>query len=128
MTLGMTTLPCTETVEQVPRRVVAEIEARELEIVAVIDHNGDAADAGVDMPDSKLIVFRHPSGPAPLMLAHPEIGLDLPMKLLLWKRGDGAVFVTFNTAEFLSERHSLTAAETDVLRVTEAVAETVCRD
>jgi uncharacterized protein (DUF302 family) len=122
---GITTLPCRDSVEQVLRRLVAEIEARDLEISAVIDHDGDAADVGLDMPDSKLVVFGHPSRRTPLMVSHPVLALDLPMKLLVWQRTDGAVFLSYNTAEFLAARHALEPVEADTLRIVEDVAEAV---
>src|SRR4051812_39179482 len=114
---GITTFECEDDVDRVFRQSVVEIEGRGLEISAVIDHNGDACDAGLDMPDSKLVVFGHASRRTPLMLAHPLLALDLPMKLLIWKRDDGGVFVSFNRAEFLAARHDLDEAETNVLGV-----------
>jgi uncharacterized protein (DUF302 family) len=119
---GIVTLACRGGVEQVLRRVVSEIDRRDLEISTVIDHNGDAADAGLDMPDSKLVVFGHAQRRTPLMLSHPTLGLDLPMKLLIWRGDDGAVFVSFNTAEYLAARHELSDAETDRLRVVSDIA------
>ena len=120
---GITTLACREPVEQVLRRAVTEIEARELEISVVIDHNGDAEDVGLDMPESKLVVFGHPARRTPLMVSHPVLALDLPMKLLVWKRQDGAVFVSFNSAEYLAARHALEPAEADMLRIVADIAE-----
>ena len=120
---GIVTLRCGDGIEHVLRRVVAEIAERDLEISTVIDHNGDAADAGLDMPDSKLVVFGHAHRRTPLMVAHPTIALDLPMKLLIWRREDGGVYISFNTAEFLGSRHSLDAAETDMLRIVADIAE-----
>jgi uncharacterized protein (DUF302 family) len=119
---GILTLECRDGVEQVLRRVVAEIDGRDLEISAVIDHNGDAADAGLDMPDCKLVVFGHARRRTPLMLAHPTLALDMPLKLLIWRQGD-AVFLSFNSTEFLATRHALTDAESDVLRVVAEIAE-----
>jgi uncharacterized protein (DUF302 family) len=122
---GIMTLPCGDDVDRVLRRSVAEIEARGLDISAVIDHNGDAADAGLDMPDSKLLVFGHANRRTPLMVAHPLLALDLPMKLLIWTQPDGSVFVSFNSAEFLAERHCLDANETDALRIVADIAAAV---
>ena len=120
---GIRTIRCQEDVEHVLRRVVVEIERRDLEISAVIDHSGDAEEAGLDMPDSKLVVFGHPHRRTPLMVAHPTLALDLPMKLLIWRDADGAVFISFNTAEFLAARHTLTDPETDLLQIVAEIAE-----
>lgn len=119
------TLRCSGDVETVLRRAVAEIERRDLEISAVIDHNGDAAEIGLDMPDSKLVVFGHASRRTPLMVKHPELALDLPMKLLIFKRDDDAVYVSYNTAEFVALRHGLTPTEADVLNIVADIADAV---
>jgi uncharacterized protein (DUF302 family) len=119
---GIRTFPCGEAVDQVLRRVVAEIDHRELTIFAVIDHSGEAEDAGLSMPDTKLVIFGSPRGGTPLMLAHPELALDLPLKILIWERGDGQVFVSFNAPEYLAARYRLSIDETDALRGVEAIA------
>ena len=118
---GIRTLACRDGVEHVLRRVVAEIEGRGFEISAVIDHNGDAAEAGLDMPESKLVLFGSVQRRTPLILAHPTVALDLPMKLLIW-RNNGDVFVSFNSAELLATRHRLNDDEADLLRVVADIA------
>lgn len=122
---GIETIQCQEEIEHVLRRVVVEIERRDLEISAVIDHSGDAEEAGLDMPDSKLVVFGHARRRTPLMVAHPTVALDLPMKLLVWKNDDGAVFISFNTAEFLATRHALSETEEDLLKIVADIADAV---
>jgi uncharacterized protein (DUF302 family) len=122
---GIVTLACRGEVEQVLRRLVAEIERRDLEIAVVIDHNGDAADAGLDMPDSKLVVFGHPRRRTPLMVSHPLLALDLPMKLLVWRGADGSVFLSCNATAFLAARHALDAGEAETLGIVEEIARVV---
>jgi uncharacterized protein (DUF302 family) len=56
------------------------------------------------------------------MLAHHTLGLDLPMRLLTWRREDGAVFLTFNAAESLAARHGLNDDAADLLRVVADIA------
>jgi uncharacterized protein (DUF302 family) len=119
---GIRTFPCGQAVDQVLRRVVAEIDQRELTIFAVIDHSGEAEDVGLSMPDTKLVIFGSPRGGTPLMLAHPELALDLPLKILIWERGDGQVFVSFNAPEYLAARYRLSTDETEALRGVEAIA------
>jgi uncharacterized protein (DUF302 family) len=120
---GIRTIRCQEDVEHVLRRMVVEIERRDLEISAVIDHSGDAEEEGLDMPDSKLVAFGHPRRRTPLMVAHPTLALDLPMKLLVWKDNDDVVFISFNTADFLAARHVLSEPERALLQIVEEIAE-----
>jgi uncharacterized protein (DUF302 family) len=124
---GITTIRCQADIEQVLRRVVTEIERRDLEISAVIDHSGDAEEEGLDMPDSKLVVFGHARRRTPLMVAHPTLALDLPMKLLVWKDDQDDVFISFNTADFLAARHTLSDTEKDLLQIAADIAESAAR-
>jgi uncharacterized protein (DUF302 family) len=119
---GITTLPCRQTVEQVLRRTVSEIEQRELTIFCVVDHSGEAAEVGLTMPETKLVIFGSPKGGTPLMVAHPELALDLPLKLLIWERSPGEVCISYNVPAFLAARHGLSADETGALGAVAVIA------
>jgi uncharacterized protein (DUF302 family) len=92
-----------ETVERL-RRLVDE---KGLVLFAVIDHSGAAISAGLEMPDTKLVIFGSPVAGTPVMVAAPLAALDLPLKLLVWEDGDGAVWVSYNSPAYLAERHHL---------------------
>jgi uncharacterized protein (DUF302 family) len=92
-----------ETVERL-RRLVGE---KGLVLFAVIDHSGAAIGAGLEMPDTKLVIFGSPVAGTPVMVAAPLAALDLPLKLLVWEDGDGAVWVSYNSPAYLAERHHL---------------------
>ncbi len=109
------------------RHVIAELEHRGLELFAVIDHSGEAADVGLALPDTKVVIFGNPKGGTPLMVAHPLLALDLPMKLLLWESVAGDAFVSYNTPDFLAERHGLSADERAALGVVGDIADVVTR-
>ena len=83
---------------------------RDFTVFNVIDHRGVAERAGVQMPDSKLVMFGKPSVGATVMLAAPLAGLDIPLKVLVWEDGNGAVSVSYNSPGFLAERHHLEGA------------------
>jgi uncharacterized protein (DUF302 family) len=71
----------------------------------VIDHSGVAERAGVQMPDSKLVMFGKPAVGAAAMGA-----LDIPLKVLVWEDSTGAVSVSYNSPGFLAGRHHLEGA------------------
>jgi uncharacterized protein (DUF302 family) len=83
------------------------IEVRGFTLFRVIDHHGTAEQVGVLMPDSKLVMFGNPAKGAAVMLASPVAGLDLPLKVLVWEDGDGAVSVSYNSPAFMAERYQL---------------------
>jgi uncharacterized protein (DUF302 family) len=107
---GVITKPSTKSVAQTIdglRRLLAD---RGFMVFNVIDHSGMDERAGVHMPDSKLVLFGRPSVGAAVMLAAPLAALDIPLKVLVWEDRNGAVSVSYNAPEFLTERHHLEGA------------------
>jgi uncharacterized protein (DUF302 family) len=89
------------------RRVMAD---RGFTVFDVIDHSGVARRAGVQIPDSKLVMFGKPAVGAGVMLAAPLAALDIPLKVLVWEDRNGAVSVSYNSPGFLAGRHHLEGA------------------
>jgi len=116
------TLIVAGTVVELLRRVVATIEAHDLDVLAVIDFSGDAADFGSPISETKLVLFTSPAATAALMLTHPAIGLDLPLRILIREHDEGSASLSYYDACSLARRHRLTENEADPLRVVETIA------
>jgi uncharacterized protein (DUF302 family) len=84
------------------------LDSQGVKIFALIDHSGEAEKAGMPMHNTKLLVFGNPKGGTPLMLAAPSVALDLPLKILVWEDASGKVWLTYNSVEFIRQRHNLT--------------------
>ena len=108
-----------ETVE----RLEQSIDARGFKLFRVIDHSGTAEQVGVQMPDSKLVMFGNPPKGAVVMLAAPLAALDLPLRVLVWEDGNGAVSVSYNSPEFMAERYRLDGALRAPFDAVEAIVE-----
>jgi uncharacterized protein (DUF302 family) len=93
-----------QSVEETVDRLKRFIAERGFTVFRVIDHRGTAKEVGVQMPDSKLVMFGNPTKGAAVMLAAPLAGLDLPLKVLVWEDGDGVVSVSYNSPGFMAER------------------------
>ena len=119
---GVITLRGDGTIDQLLRRAVARIEALGLDVYAVIDHSGDAAEAGVALPETKLVLFGSAKELAELVLAHPHIAIELPLKLLICESDDGHVLISYHAPDDLAHRYGLTEEEADALRVVDAIA------
>ena len=107
---GVITKPSSKSVAQTIdglRRLMAD---RGFTVFNVIDHSGVAERAGVQMPDSKLVMFGKPAVGATVMLAAPLAALDIPLKVLVWEDRNGAVSVSYNSPGFLAGRHHLKGA------------------
>lgn len=93
--------PVAETVE----RMKSLLETRGVKIFAVVDHSGEAEKAGMHMPATKLLIFGNPAAGTPVMLAAPEAAIDLPLKILVWEDSEGSVWLSWNSPQYLQERH-----------------------
>lgn len=88
-------------------RLKSLVTARGMTILAHIDHSGDAAKVGLKMQTAQLLIFGNPNAGTPLMVAAPTLALDLPLKALVWAGPDGRVWLSFNTPEYLQQRHNV---------------------
>jgi uncharacterized protein (DUF302 family) len=107
VTDGIVTKPSGHSVAQTVSRLRQVIEEKGLTLFAVIDHSGEAKQAGLAMPDTKLVIFGSPSAGTPVMLAAPLAALDLPLKMLVAEDADGDVSVSYNAPSYLAARHHL---------------------
>jgi uncharacterized protein (DUF302 family) len=102
------------------RRVISD---RGFVVFNVIDHSGVAERAGVQIPDSKLVMFGKPDVGATVMLAAPLAALDIPLKVLVWQDSNGAVSVSYNSPGFLNGRHHLDGAQRAPFDAVESIVE-----
>ena len=104
---GMVTIPSNHSVDETVDKLRGILQAKNVTLFAVIDHSGEAAKVGLNMPNTKLLIFGNPKGGTPLMLAAPSVAIDLPLKILVAEDTQGKVWVSYNTPEYLKQRHGL---------------------
>jgi uncharacterized protein (DUF302 family) len=97
--------PSNHSVDETVARLQTILREKGVTIFALIDHSGEAEKVGLKMRPTKLLIFGNPKAGTPLMLASPSIAIDLPLKLLVWEDADGKAWVSFNSAEYLRQRH-----------------------
>jgi uncharacterized protein (DUF302 family) len=78
----------TSSYEETARLLVKAIEQHGLTVFARIDHAAGARSAGMDLPDEEVVIFGSPQAGTPLMQSDPEIGIELPLRILLWRSGE----------------------------------------
>jgi uncharacterized protein (DUF302 family) len=106
---GLVHVPSAHSVPETAERLLALVQGRGMTVFARIDFSGDAARAGLSMPPSQLLVFGNPRAGTPLMVAAPAAAIDLPLKALAWQDAAGKVWLSYNTPEYLRQRHGLSA-------------------
>jgi uncharacterized protein (DUF302 family) len=89
------------------QRLLAAFADKGIKVFATIDQQAEALAVGMSMPPTTLIVFGNPKAGTPLMLANPQTGIDLPLKVLVHESEPGQVSVVFVAAEEIIRRHSL---------------------
>ena len=98
--------PVAETLD----RLETVLKAKGVKVFARIDHSAEAQGAGLALRPAQLLIFGNTKAGTPLMRASPSIGLDLPMKALAWQDAQGQTHVTWNSPDYLIQRHGLAAA------------------
>jgi uncharacterized protein (DUF302 family) len=88
-------------------RVQSAVQSHGLTIFCLVDHSGEAAKVGMEMHPTELLIFGNPKGGTPLMLASPTVAIDFPLKALVWEDADGKVWLTYNSPDYLQQRHNL---------------------
>src|ERR1700756_779458 len=107
-----------ETVE----RLRGILQSKEVTLFALVDHSGEAEKVGMKMRPTKLLIFGSPKAGTPLMQAAPSVAIDLPLKILVWEDGQGKVWISYNSPEYLKERHGLPQELLQNIAVVEALA------
>lgn len=91
------------------KRVESLFQESGLTIFCRVDHSGEAEKTGLKMQPTQLIVFGSPKGGTPVMVASPTIAIDLPLKALIWQDAAGKVWISYNSPEYLQQRHNVPA-------------------
>jgi uncharacterized protein (DUF302 family) len=103
--IGIVSALSSHSVDETVERLQGILQAKGIELFAVIDHSGEAEKAGLKMHPTKLVIFGSPKAGTPLMLAAPSVAIDLPLKILVWEDGQGKVWVSYNSPKYLQDRH-----------------------
>jgi len=106
---GIINLGCSRSVTETADRLESLLKAKDVKIFARIDQAAAAAAVGLAMRPMILLIFGNPRAGTPLMIQHPSLAIDLPLKALIWESADGKVWLSHNSPEFFQERHSLPA-------------------
>lgn len=97
--------------EETMNRLVAAVEAHGMTVLARIDHAKAAASVGLDLRPTEVLVFGAPKAGTPLMQAAQTMGIDLPLKALVWRDENGVTKLSANDPRWLAARHGVVGHE-----------------
>jgi uncharacterized protein (DUF302 family) len=121
---GIVTIRSNHSVDETVAKLRSILQSKGITLFALIDHSGEAAKVGLTMPNTKLMIFGNPRGGTPLMLASPSVAIDLPLKILIAGDAQGKVWVSYNSAEYLKQRHSVPQDLIQNIAIVETLATT----
>jgi uncharacterized protein (DUF302 family) len=124
---GLTTIRSSHRPKDTMSRLEAELKARGMTIFARIDHAAGATAAGLSLPPTEVLIFGNAKGGTPLMQSAQSIGIDLPLKALVWQDASGATFLSYNDPAWLAKRHGLSGATEAVVGNMSAALQAVAR-
>jgi uncharacterized protein (DUF302 family) len=104
---GLTTIRSSYGPEETMNRFEAEVRARGMIAFAHIDHAAGAAAVGQSLRPTELLIFGNARGGTPLMELVQTIGIDLPLKALVWQGASGITWLSYNDPNWIAERHGL---------------------
>jgi uncharacterized protein (DUF302 family) len=104
---GLTTIPSSFGPKETMDRLEAAVKAKGLTVFARVDHAAGATDVGLPLRPTELLIFGNAKGGTPLMQATQTIGIDLPLKALVWQDAAGKTWLSYNDPSSLAKRHGL---------------------
>ena len=119
---GIVTKAANCTVEEAVNKIKSLLVRRGITLFTVIDHSGEAEAIGMKIPNTKLLIFGNPKGGTPLMLASPSVAIDLPLRLLVAEDANGSCSISYNSLQYLQQRHRLSDDLIQNIAIIEALA------
>jgi uncharacterized protein (DUF302 family) len=108
---GLITIPSKLRPEETVTRLEAELQARSITLFARIDHAAGATAVGLALRPTVLLIFGNAKTGTPLMQEAQTVGIDLPLKLLVWQDEKGATQISYNRPAWVSRRHGIETAK-----------------
>jgi uncharacterized protein (DUF302 family) len=108
-------------------RLEAEVKARGMTVFARVDHAAGAADVGLQLRPTDLLIFGNAKAGTPLMQSMQTIGIDLPLKALVWQDASGSTWLSYDDPSWLAKRHGLGSESDATVRAMAAALDAVAR-
>jgi uncharacterized protein (DUF302 family) len=104
-------------------KLEAEVTAKGMTVFAHVDHAAGAAAVGLSLLPTDLLIFGNAKGGTPLMQSIQTVGIDLPLKVLVWQDASGKTWLSYNNPSWIAKRHRLgSEADATVKNLTAALA------
>jgi uncharacterized protein (DUF302 family) len=119
---GLVALPSARSAGETVERLKSLLAQKQIQVFADIDHAAAAEKAGLSLRPTRVLIFGNPKAGTPLMQARQAVGLDLPLRVLVWEDEAGNVWLTYRRVEALARQHQLVGLDETVKAVDGSLA------
>lgn len=124
---GLTTIPSSFGPQDTMNRLEAAVKTKGMTVFARIDHAAAASAVGLSLRPTEVLIFGNAKAGTPLMQSVQTVGIDLPLKALVWQDISGDTWLSYNDPAWLAERHGLSSQTEAAVGVITAALEAVAR-
>ena len=117
---GLVVIESANSVAETEKRLIAALDAAGLQTAGRVDHGANAEGAGLKLPPTLLLIFGNPKAGTVLMEKNRTIGIDLPLKVLIWET-EGKVRIVYNDPAYLARRHGLNESDPVLMQIAQAL-------
>jgi uncharacterized protein (DUF302 family) len=118
---GLVTLESPHDVATTTEKLVTTLKAKGMKVFDVIDHSKGAANVGIELAPTTVVIFGNPKVGTPLMKCSRTAAIDLPQKMLIWSDDSGQTWLAYNDPVYMGKRHSVTGCDEVVKKITGAL-------
>ena len=119
---GVVTIPSTFSVEETADRMENLLNTKGMTIFNRIKHSEGAANVGIELRKTELIIFGNPKVGSPLMKCQQSVAIDLPQKALIWEDADAKVWISYNDPVYLEKRHNIAGCKEVISKIKKALS------
>jgi uncharacterized protein (DUF302 family) len=119
---GVVDVPSSFNVEETADRMVDILNKKGMTIFNRIKHSESAAEVGIELRNTELIIFGNPKVGSPLMVCQQSVAIDSPQKALIWEDDNAKVWISYNDPRYLEKRHNISGCEGAIAKIEKALA------
>ena len=118
---GIVTVPSNHSVSATADKLASLLTSKGITVFTRVDHAAGAKKLGKSLRPTQLIIFGNPKLGTPLMESNQKIGLDLPMKALIYQASDNKTYISYTSPAFLAKRHGIQDRDKVLAKMTGAL-------
>lgn len=115
--VGMVNVESSLSVEQTADKMEHVLKEKGMTVFNRIEHSKAAGKVGIELRDTVLFLFGNPKAGSPLMKCEQTVALDLPQKALIWQDENSKVWVSYNSPDYLAQRHGIEGCDENLSKI-----------